>query len=199
VIPELADAVVPSDEVVVVPPTVLPAVVLPIVVLPMHGTDGAMLRLGIAVNAPRSIVGEVRPDGVMVSIGLTPALPISVAPSGMLPPPGSRPAVPPGVESGEAVPVEDTAMEDPEMQPVEAIPAPSKVAAGEVELDWAIAAPPTPDNGLAAEVQGAGLKPPGSIPVAPSGIPVGAPEVAALSPLRGDVAPSADVLGLVCA
>ena len=108
--------------------------------------------------------------GGTVIVGLTPPLSISVAPSGMAPPASNDPGVGPGVESGDAVPVEDTVAEDPKLQPVEDNPPPSKVELAEV-VDWV----PVPE--LAAEEQGSELKPPGLISVAPSGIPVGAPEV----------------------
>jgi hypothetical protein len=55
------------------------------------------------------------------------------------------------------------------------------------------------DCTLAIEEQGPGLNPPGLISVAPSGMPVGDPEVADPIPLSGDVAPSAGVIGAVCA
>jgi hypothetical protein len=52
---------------------------------------------------------------------------------------------------------------------------------------------------LVTDVHGAGLRPPGLISVAPSGMPVGAPDVAEVSALSGDVAPRPDGVGAVCA
>lgn len=49
------------------------------------------------------------------------------------------------------------------------------------------------------DVQVRGLEPPVLISIAPSGMPVGAPEVDEPSPLSGDVAPSAGIVAALCA
>jgi hypothetical protein len=195
--PGLVDPLVPRDVAVVVPVVVLP------VVLPVHGLELEewMLRLGIVIVAPdaRPVVCDVTLDDGTVIIGLTPALSISVEPSGMVPPPSNDPEVAPGVKSGEASPVEDTVADDPEVQALEDSPPPSKVVPAEAVIDCVIGELIAPGDELTAEVQGRGLKPPGSISVALSGMPVGAPDVGELSPLRGDVAPSPDKVGAFCA
>jgi hypothetical protein len=111
-----------------VPRLELPSIVLPVVVLPVHGLEEVVLRLGIAIVAPgdKSVVCEVTPGEGTVIIGLTPALSISVEPSDIVPPPSDEPGVVPGVKSGEALPVEETGVENPDVQPLDDIPPPSK-------------------------------------------------------------------------
>jgi hypothetical protein len=101
-------------------------------------------------------------------IGLTPAPPISVAPSGTVPPSNRNVELVPRVESGEAEPPGDKIC--PGTQPgvvvaasPEANPPPSK----------ADVPPGGPDIGVAEALElqlavAAGLKPPGSISVAPN-------------------------------
>jgi hypothetical protein len=153
--------------------------------------------------------------------GLTPPLPSSLAPSGIVPPLREVPAVP-GMDSGEAVPLVETAPDDAQadanpaepLAPVPAIPPvdpllsppPSKVDTVPI-VDDAPAVPDSPAAGVdtpagivAQPVTGAGLTPPGLISVAPSGMPAcddGGVELMPDTP-SGDVAPSAEpVLGVV--
>jgi hypothetical protein len=147
-----------------------------VVVLAVHGLEEVMLTPGDTVMG----------DAGIVIIGLTPGLSISVASSGIVPPASSEPGVAPGVKSGDAMPVDDTVVDDAALQPLEAMPPPPNVE-------------PAPESELVMEAQASGLKPPGLISVAPSGMPVGAPEVAEPRAFSGDVAPSADLLGKLCA
>jgi hypothetical protein len=145
--------------------------------------------------------------------GLTPPLPSSLAPSGIVPPLREVPAVP-GMDSGEAVPLVETAPDDaqtdanpaeplvpvPAIPPVDPLlsPPPSKVDTVPIVDD----APAVPDSpaadvdipaGIVAQpVTGAGLMPPGLISVAPSGTPLGLLPVGATPPMvpNGEVAPS---------
>jgi hypothetical protein len=128
--------------------------------------------------------------------GLTPPPPSSVAPSGIVPPLRVDVMVP-GLDSGEAVPFGETAVDDvhPDVEPVDPIalpdpvvlsPAPSNVVLVPVADDVLIvddvpivdevpaipASPEEADVVAAQPVSGAGLKPPGKISVAPSGTPV---------------------------
>jgi hypothetical protein len=163
---EIAPVVSPE---LVGPPVLELPIALPVIVLPVHWLEEVIL----------TPVDEVMGDAGTVIIGLTPALSISVASSGTVPPASSDPGTAPGVKSGEAMPVDET---DAGSQPLDDMPPPSKVEP--VEL-W--------------EAQASGLKPPGLISVAPSGMPVGAPDVAEPRAFSGDVAPSADLLGKLCA
>jgi hypothetical protein len=118
--------------------------------------------------------------------GLTPALSISVEPSGIVPPFNVKFELVPIVESGDAVPVDVAVLTDAPGDAqtevvVEPNPPPSKV-----EPMPDVDAIPDPLNPVMPEdipefavdplvlqfESGAGLKPPGSISVAPSGIPV---------------------------
>jgi hypothetical protein len=83
------------------------------------------------------VVVAVRVGNENVAIGLTPRLPISVAPSGTVPPETDDAAAASGEKSGDAVPVEDTVVEDPELQPLDDIP-PSKVEPLEVVVGWVV-------------------------------------------------------------
>ena len=121
---------------------------------------------------------ELLDIGTVIS-GLTPALSISVEPSGIVPPFNVKFEFVVVDESGEAVLVDVALGTDApvDVQPevmAEPNPPPSKTepAAG-------VAAIPEPLNPVIPEdplvlqaATGAGLKPPGSISVAPSGIPV---------------------------
>jgi hypothetical protein len=123
--------------------------------------------------------------GVVIS-GLTPALSISVEPSGIVPPFNVKFEFVPMDESGEAVPLDvpllaGALMEAQAEVVVESNPPPSKT-----EPATGVDAMPGPLNPVMPEdipeyvadpltLQfeiGAGLRPPGSISVAPSGIPV---------------------------
>jgi hypothetical protein len=130
--------------------------------------------------------------------GLTPALPISVAPSGIAPPLRVD-AVLAGLESGDANPPEAPvpAVEAQAVAPV--IPPPSKLelvlVVGEPED-----APVTPQMVLFVMVPiGTGLRPPGSISVAPSGMPAVDPVAVEPGIPSGDVCGIADGLVMVCA
>jgi hypothetical protein len=126
-------------------------------------------------------------------IGLTPLLPISVAPSGMV----DSPTV--GGDS-ETEPLADDAS-DPDAQlpdvvaPI--IPPPSKV-----DAPLGVPTADIDDEPVVQLVSAAWLKPPGSSSVAPSGMV--APELAPIMPPEpgipsGDVAPIAGVPGALCA
>jgi hypothetical protein len=125
--------------------------------------------------------GDEAPSVVMVggespSKGLIPPLSISVAPRGIVPM-RFDPAVDPGLDNGDAVPLEDNVvdgqLELEEANPVALDPPPSKV-----ELVPDMLEPLVPDMLRVEEPADeqfaleAGLKPPGSISVAPNGTPV---------------------------
>jgi hypothetical protein len=154
-------------------------------------------------------------------MGLTPALSTSVAPRGIVPLRDDRTFVP-GVDSGEAMPVEDIVPGDAEAQAPDVVavpdvnipdvipvdPPPSKVelvpAVGDPVI-WE-AAPPEKDvpvpmqlELLAVEPSGIGLMPPGLISVAPNGIPVEDPGEVDPGMPNGDVAPIAGVFSVLCA
>jgi hypothetical protein len=148
-----------------------------------------------------------------VTSGLTPALPSSVAPSGIVPPLSEVPELP-GTESGEAVPLVETAPDD--AQPVVGTPInplaptganppvdpplsppPSKTDAVPIGDDapavpGSPAATDVPAGIVAQPVTGAGLRPPGLTSVAPSGTPLGLFPVGAKAPgaPSGEVDPS---------
>ena len=152
--------------------------------------------------------------GTMIN-GLTPALSISVEPSGIVPPFNVKFEFVPIVESGDAVPVDVAVLTDAPGDAqtevvVEPNPPPSKV-------EPMPGVEPTPDaldpvmpeditefvDPLALQFEsGAGLKPPGSISVAPRGIPVGLFDpLGALEPgtPSGDVAPMPPLVIGLCA
>jgi hypothetical protein len=147
--------------------------------------------------------------------GLTPPLSISVAPSGMAPLPRFDVALAPWIDSGEAVPADETTPDDGKEQPfevdAEAAPPPSNVEVIPVVPDVIPVVPkaappviPVEDEVLATQVVlldigpiGVGPMPPGSISVAPNGIPVGEPEVEPGIP-SGDVSPMPGVLVTLC-
>jgi hypothetical protein len=150
--------------------------VVPAVVVPGHGVTGVVAGAGSVI------------------IGLTPRLLSSVAPNGTVVIPGSTEVA---VESGDAVPAGDTFVDDPGAQFVETNPPPSKVVPAVADVPTWV--PPMVAGALVLiVVQGTGLNPPGSISVAPSGIPVG-PEgvVEAPSIPVGDVIPNAGVVPVV--
>jgi hypothetical protein len=154
----------------------------------------AAANVPVAGSVPAELVSGAGTTGAGIVItGLTPALLISVDPSGIAPPASDDPGAAPGVRSGEAVPVEETVAA---LQPAGDIPPPSKVELG---VDRAGCELPAPKDGIVPKEQRRGLKPPGLTSVAPSGMPVGAPEVRELSPASGDVAPRPGELERLCA
>lgn len=136
-----------------------------------------------------------------VIAGLTPPLSISVAPRGI-----ELPARPdPEPDEDGAVPPEDVVdvgAVQPGIADPAASPPPSKVEFA-VDVEPAPLLPATPVDDPADEqvALGAGLRPPGSISVAPSGIPVPLDPFEVLEPgmPSGDVAPMAGGLDVVCA
>jgi hypothetical protein len=154
--------------------------------------------------------------GVAVTLGagtpineLTPPLSISVAPSGTAPPPRFDVALTPGVDSGEAVPVDETTPNDGKEQPFEVaaelIPPPSNDDVVPIVPKAAPPAIPVEDEALTQVVLldmgpiGVGPIPPGSISVAPNGIPVGEPDEVEPGIPSGDVSPIPGVVVTVCA
>ena len=117
-------------------------------------------------------VDEVTGDAGIVIIGPTPALSISVASSGTVPPREQRPGRCAGSEERQAMPVDET---DAALQPLDDMPSVEGGASRALEVE-------------------SGLKP-RLISVAPSGMPVGAPDGVEPRAFSGDVAPSADLLG----
>jgi hypothetical protein len=168
-----------------------------LVVVPVPESADGLDIPGVVVPNPTQ--GE---DGLSVgagpgpgSIGLMPAPPSSVAPSGMVPMPSVDPAVVPEVNGfcvPDTVPLNGTELHGPEMP---ALPPPSKV-----ELDPAVPEPPIPGVALpvtdvpfvlqsevpAVEPSGPGLRPPGSSSVEPKGMPAGPADPV---PPSGDVMP----------
>lgn len=148
------------------------------VVDPVHG----LMMLFVGVGMPGA--------GALIS-GLIPALAISVEPRGIVPPLSTKVELVPGVDSGEAVPVEDTC-DDEQLDvevadPVAVDPPPSKV-------ELTLVDDPVMLEPLALQFELiAGLKPPGSISVPPSGMPVPLITLEPGTP-SGDVAPIAGVL-----
>jgi hypothetical protein len=144
--------------------------------------------------------------GTVIS-GLTPVVLVSTAPSGTLPPFRVKLELAPSVETEEAVPVVDVDCEDaqPEVEladPPALNPPPSKVEPTDV-VDVMLLVPEIGEfeELLALQVELAkGLRPPGSISVAPSGMPV--PLVPLLLPPSepsGEVVPNPDEVMEVCA
>lgn len=179
-----------------------------------------MPRVG-PVTAPELVVVAPAHDGVeplvigTVINGLTPPLSISVEPSGIVPPFRIKFELVPGVDTGGAVPVGlgfvvDVQPDAGAAEPVELNPPPSKVE----PMPGVEPMPDALDPVMPADIpefadplalqfeSGAGLKPPGSISVAPSGIPVGLfDSLAALAPgtPSGDVAPMPPLVIGLCA
>jgi hypothetical protein len=169
------------------------------------------------ITASKLPVVEPAHDGIepldigTVISGLTPALSISVEPSGIVPPFNVKLEFVPMDESGEAVPVDAALLTDAPVDAhaeamVEPNPPPSKT-----ELVTGVEVMPDPLDDDIAEFDeplvlqfdiGAGLRPPGSISVAPSGMPVPPFDpVATLEPSMpsGEVAPRPDVVVALCA
>jgi hypothetical protein len=154
---------------------------------------------------------ELLDVGTVIS-GLTPALSISVEPSGIVPPFNVKFEFVPMDESDETVPVDVGLLTDAQVEVIdEPNPPPSKT-----EPAMGIEAIPDPlDPVMPEEIPeyaaallvlqsetGAGLKPPGSISIAPSGIPVGLLDpLDALEPSMpsGDVAPMPVLIITFCA
>jgi hypothetical protein len=142
-----------------------------------------------------------------LSMGLTPPLSISVAPSGIVPPLSEEFEVTPGLDSGEAVAPEDSSCVDAQLDievadPATINPPPSKVEVAPVVIpvvpEAFVPNIPKADPPALQFAVAAGLRPPGSISVAPSGIPLPLDPLEPSVP-RGDVAPIADVPIELCA
>jgi hypothetical protein len=88
--------------------------------------------------------GVVLPELGMVISGLMPALSISVAPSGMVPPLSVKLDVDPGVDSGDAVPLGDSAWVEVQLDVELADPPPSKLEL--VPADVVVPEPLVPDR-----------------------------------------------------
>jgi hypothetical protein len=185
-----------------------------------------MPALAEPITAPELPVVEPAHDGIellgigTVISGLTPALLISVEPSGIVPPFSVKFELVPRVESGEAVPADvvfvSGAQFDMDGDPVELSPPPSNVdvipvfeLVPDIEVMPGPLEPAVPKDMPAGEETlvlqfetGAGLKPPGSISVAPNGIPVALFDpLDALEPSTpsGDVAPMPALVIALCA
>jgi hypothetical protein len=162
-----------------------------------------LVELEVPVNEPAHGDVIVFGNGTLIS-GLTPPLSISVAPSGIVPPFSVRPVFVPAVDSGEAEPLElrlfvDVQLDIELTEPVELNPPPSKlefVPDIEVIPDPLDPESPEYEEPLALQLELAvELSPPGSISVAPSGMPVPLFDpVDVLEPSipSGDVAPIAE-------
>jgi hypothetical protein len=154
------------------------------------------------------VVEPVHGDVIVLGIGtpisgLTPPLSISVAPSGIVPPFSVRPGFVPAIDSGEAEPLElrlfvDVQLDIELTEPVELNPPPSKLEfVPDIEAIPDPLDPESPELALLAlqfELA-VGLRPPGSISVAPNGMPVPPFDpVDTLEPSMpsGDVAPMAE-------
>ena len=167
----------------------------------------------VEVFVDEPVHGDVIVLGIGTPIsGLTPPLSISVAPSGIVPPFSVVLEVVPDVDSGEAEPLEVTPVTDAQLDvepadPVEPNPLPSKVefVPPDIEVIPDPLVPESPENEAPLALQfelAVELRPPGSISVAPSGMPVPPFDpVAALAPSMpsGEVAPRPDVIIALCA
>jgi hypothetical protein len=154
------------------------------------------------------VVEPVHGDVIVLGIGtpisgLTPPSSISVAPSGIVPPFSVVLEVVPDVDSGEATPVEvmllDPQTEVELIDPVELNPLPSKVEfVPDIEVIPDPLDPESPEYEAPLALQfelAVGLNPPGSISVAPNGMPVppfDPVDVLEPSMPSGDVAPMAE-------
>ena len=143
-----------------------------------------VVRLDVPMPVPAQGVEVLLGPGTMMP-GLTPALPISVAPRGIVPP-FSTDVFAAGFDSGDANPPvvpmpDDEPAPDVETQEVAwVMPPPSKLELElepELELMLDVRDPaelPIPTQlVVGVEPICSGLRPPGSISVAPSGIPAG--------------------------
>jgi len=119
-------------------------------------------------------------------IGLMPPLSISVAPSGIVLFVSAELVVASGIESGDAIPLCVMLALDAQL---DVTPPPSKV---EFVVGDAMPVPESPeDESVLPQFELAGLKPPGSISVAPNGMPVPEDVVIPGKP-SGDVLPIAE-------
>jgi hypothetical protein len=140
-----------------------------------------------------------------VMMGLTPPLSISIAPSGIVPPLSVELELPPEFDSGEAVPPGDSVCDEVQLD-VEFVdgtavnPPPSNVEVAPIVIPVMPEAfvPDSPEPLALQFTVTVGLTPPGSISVAPSGMPVPLDPLGPNVP-SGDVAPIAGVLIEVCA
>jgi hypothetical protein len=158
--------------------------------VPVTGHGGVAVIDGEAAIVESGVVGDrTIGDAKIVETGgrgLSPALPISVAPNGM----SARPAW-----NVDRVGIDEPALPAPALpvavhalNPAPVMPPPSKREVGVCDVDPAAAEQPS----MPMVESGAGLVPGAAISVAPSGMPVGAtgePDPIA----RGDVALSAEV------
>ena len=179
-----------------------PVVMLELVVVPVHGV--------MVLSGPGMLI-----------IGLTPRLPISVEPSGSVLPLRVDAALAPGLDIGDAVPVDEIVPDDVGAHVVDDVVVPKIDVVGvnavdpppsNVELVPAVADPAPPGAAIPGKDEpvpmqfeplpvapiGAGLRPPGSSSVAPKGIPVGELGVEPRVP-NGDVVPIAGEVGRLCA
>jgi hypothetical protein len=158
--------------------------------------------------------GEDKPPDIGTVInGLTPALSSSVEPSGIVPPFKVKVELVPEVDNGDAIPppVDEfvgAVVEAHVDAPVAPTPPPSKTEP--IPDIGAIPEPLDPDIEDAAELDdaivlqfeaGPGLNPPGSISVAPSGMPVAKFDSDEFAPSvpSGEVVPNADGVVTLCA
>jgi hypothetical protein len=169
-----------------------------VIVEPTHGV-AVMLGAGTPINE------------------LTPPLSISVAPRGIAPPLRPNVALAPGIDSGEAIPADETTPDDGKAQPFEVVaepmpPPPSNDDVVPVVPEAVPPVIPVEDPAIPVEDEvltqvvvldvgpiGAGPMPPGSIAIAPSGIPVERPGDVEPGMPSGDVAPSPGVVMTLCA
>jgi hypothetical protein len=162
----------------------------------------AKLEVPVTVDPAHGVVMLL--GAGMPIMGLTPALPISVEPRGIVPPLSIDAALMPGLDNGDAIPVDGVRPDAVGAQlpdvdvPIPVVPPPSKVELAPVAADPACPGASIPEEDmpvvkqlepLTEEPTGAGLKPPGSISVAPSGIPVGKLEEVEPGMPSGDVTP----------
>jgi hypothetical protein len=177
---------------------------------------------------PAQTVAVLSGPGTLI-IGLTPALPISVAPSGTVPPFSVDPAFAAGFASGDPIPVDDAVL-GAEAQELDTIavpdgklPAATPVNPPPSKLELAPLVPepvicdelvpieepiielvPIGELIVATQLEplpaiGRGLTPPGFISVAPSGIPAGDPAEVEPGIPSGDVAGRPGVAIVLCA
>ena len=154
-----------------------------------------------------TVMLETAGVGTVIS-GLAPVVLVSTAPSGTLPPFRAKLELAPSVETGEEVPVVNADDEDAQLEveladPAALNPPPSKIEPADV-VDVMLLVPGICEfeEPLALQVGVAnGLKPPGSISVAASGVPVPLVPLAPLVPNvpSGEVVPIAGRVVEVCA
>jgi hypothetical protein len=203
-----------------VPPLNAPVLVEPAVepVMDEVAADPELPATPIPAHGVVVMVGPGTPI-----IGLTPALPISVDPRGIVPPESADDAFAVGFDSSDAVPVDDVRPDAVEAQLpdvdvvlvvvlvavlVPVVPPPSKVEPVPVAADPACPIASIPEEVMPVEMQleplaiepiGTGLRPPGSSSVAPRGIPAWEPGEVEPSMPSGEVGAMAGVPIVVCA